>query len=146
MGKNLVLTAGHVLYNNNSPRDYMTGGYVIPGKDGDKEPYGRFKIKAMHVPERYEGTPWRKYDMGIIELEPNEKGQSIGDLIPPYRIKQFDRSMIGQKVYSQGYRLIRIQLNKINGMRMVKLFKFKIKEQLNIQCIIQKDSQEGRFY
>ncbi|UXR71603.1 MULTISPECIES: trypsin-like serine protease [unclassified Staphylococcus] len=103
IGKNLVLTAGHVLYNNNSPRDYMTGGYVIPGKDGDKEPYGRFKIKAMHVPERYEETPWRKYDMGIIELEPNEKGQSIGDLIPPYRIKQFDRSMIGQKVYSQGY-------------------------------------------
>lgn len=103
IGKNLVLTAGHVLYNNNTPRDYMTGGYVIPGKDGDKEPYGRFKIKAMHVPEQYEETPWRKYDMGIIELEPNEKGQSIGDLIPPYRIKQFDRSMIGQKVYSQGY-------------------------------------------
>ncbi|WP_169926437.1 trypsin-like serine peptidase [Staphylococcus rostri] len=103
IGKNLILTAGHVVYNNNYPRDYMTGGYVIPGKDGDNEPYGRFKIKAMHVPEKYKEMPYRRYDMGIIELEPNEKGQSIGDLIKPYAIKPFDKGMLGKKVYSQGY-------------------------------------------
>ena len=112
IGKNLILTAGHVLYNNNYPRDYMTGGYVIPGKDGENEPYGRFKIKAMHVSDKYQETPWRRYDMGIIEVEPNEKGQSIGDLIQPYNIKPFDRSMIGKKVYSQGYPIEKNRLTK----------------------------------
>ncbi|KIX90887.1 hypothetical protein TP70_05260 [Staphylococcus microti] len=112
IGKNLILTAGHVLYNNNYPRDYMTGGYVIPGKDGENEPYGRFKIKAMYVPDKYQETPWRRYDMGIIEVEPNEKGQSIGDLIQPYNIKPFDRSMIGKKVYSQGYPIEKNRLTK----------------------------------
>ena len=94
--ENYILTAAHVIYSNNYPRGYLTGGYVIPGKHGDSEKFGRYKIKAMHVMPQYINSPLHRYDIGIIEIEPHSE-------IPPYNIKPFNKEMIGKKIESQGY-------------------------------------------
>jgi LPXTG-motif cell wall-anchored protein len=94
--ENYILTAAHVIYSNNYPRGYLTGGYVIPGKHGDSEKFGRYKIKAMHVMPQYISSPLHRYDIGIIEIEPHSE-------IPPYNFKPFNKEMIGKKIESQGY-------------------------------------------
>ena len=103
IGENYILTAGHVIYSNNYPRGYLTGGYVSPGRHGEFEKFGRYKIKAMHVMPQYIESPLQRYDIGIIEVEPhNDMPESISE-INPYNIKPFKKEMLGKKIESQGY-------------------------------------------
>ncbi|WP_279390630.1 trypsin-like serine protease [Mammaliicoccus sciuri] len=103
IGENYILTAGHVIYSNNYPRGYLTGGYVSPGRHEGDEKFGRYKIKAMHVMPQYIESPLHRYDIGIIEVEPHEDNpESIGE-ISPYHIKPFNKEMLGKKIESQGY-------------------------------------------
>ncbi|EZX22441.1 hypothetical protein V070_01400, partial [Staphylococcus aureus C0673] len=103
IGENYILTAGHVIYSNNYPRGYLTGGYVSPGRHGEFEKFGRYKIKAMHVMPQYIESPLQRYDIGIIEVEPhNDMPESISE-INPYNIKPFNKEMLGKKIESQGY-------------------------------------------
>ncbi|MGT2887583.1 trypsin-like peptidase domain-containing protein [Streptococcus didelphis] len=101
IGKNLVLTCAHCVQQDDNP---ATMGYVIPGRDDDKEPFGRFKIKAMHIPEEYVNGPYNlAFDLAILEIEPNEKGQSIGDLVAPLKLREFSDDLIGKDVVTFGY-------------------------------------------
>ncbi|NGX75684.1 trypsin-like serine protease [Staphylococcus sciuri] len=103
IGENYILTAGHVIYSNNYPRGYLTGGYVSPGRHNGNEKFGRYKIKAMHVMPQYMDSPLQRYDIGIIEVEPHEDmPESIAE-ISPYNIKPFKKEMLGKKIESQGY-------------------------------------------
>ncbi|UXU84007.1 trypsin-like serine protease [Mammaliicoccus sciuri] len=103
IGENYILTAGHVIYSNNYPRGYLTGGYVSPGRHEGTEKFGRYKIKAMHVMPQYMESPLQRYDIGIIEVEPHEDmPESIAE-ISPYNIKPFKKEMLGKKIESQGY-------------------------------------------
>ncbi|MCU5745472.1 trypsin-like serine protease [Staphylococcus sp. SQ8-PEA] len=105
IGKNYILTAAHVIYNNNYPRDYMTGGYVVPGKHAGNEQFGQFKIKNLYVPDKYKESPLLKYDIGIIEVDPSTDEEVSITRIPPNKIKAFSDDMIGKEVYSRGYPL-----------------------------------------
>ncbi|MCD8798823.1 trypsin-like serine protease [Mammaliicoccus sciuri] len=109
IGNKYILTAAHVIYNNNYPRGYMTGGYVVPGKHDGREPFGRYKIKNLYVHDKYKETPYSRYDIGIIEIEPHEDAvESIIELTP-YNIKPFNMNMIGKKVKMQGYPIDKIK-------------------------------------
>ena len=110
IGKNYFLTAAHVIYDNNYPRQYLTGGYLIPGKHGNWEPFGKYKIKAFYVPDQYKASPLRKYDIGIIEVDPEPIVDADGhppreelDELKPYNIKVYTDDLIGKKVQTQGY-------------------------------------------
>ncbi len=103
IGENFILTAGHVIYSNNYPRGYLTGGYVSPGRHGEFEKFGRYKIKAMHVMPQYMESPLQRYDIGIIEVEPHDDMPESIDEIHPYNIKPFNKEMLGKKIESQGY-------------------------------------------
>ncbi|MEB5569038.1 trypsin-like serine protease [Mammaliicoccus sciuri] len=110
IGKNYFLTAAHVIYDNNYPRQYLTGGYLIPGKHGNWEPFGKYKIKAFYVPDKYIASPLRKYDIGIIEVDPEPIVDADGhppreelDELKPYNIKVYTDDLIGKKVQTQGY-------------------------------------------
>lgn len=54
--KNTVLTAAHVVKNirMNPDKDSV---YVIPGRNGSKLPYGKFKIKTVFIPQSYIDNP-----------------------------------------------------------------------------------------
>nr|WP_279391542.1 trypsin-like serine protease [Mammaliicoccus sciuri] len=109
IGNKYILTAAHVIYNNNYPRGYMTGGYVVPGKHDGREPFGRYKIKNLYVHDKYKETPYSRYDIGIIEIEPHEDAvESIIELTP-YNIKPFNMNMIGKKVKMPGYPIDKIK-------------------------------------
>ncbi|MBN4909245.1 trypsin-like serine protease [Staphylococcus sp. EG-SA-13] len=103
IGENFILTAGHVIYSNNYPRGYLTGGYVSPGRHGEFEKFGRYKIKAMHVMPQYMESPLQRYDIGIIEVEPHDDMPESISEIHPYNIKPFKKEMLGKKIESQGY-------------------------------------------
>ncbi|WP_436884458.1 trypsin-like serine protease [Mammaliicoccus sciuri] len=110
IGKNYFLTAAHVIYDNNYPRQYLTGGYLIPGKHGNWEPFGKYKIKAFYVPDKYIASPLRKYDIGIIEVDPEPIVDADGhppreelDELKPYNIKVYTDDLMGKKVQTQGY-------------------------------------------
>lgn len=109
IGNKYILTAAHVIYNNNYPKGYMTGGYVVPGKHDGREPFGRYKIKNLYVHDKYKETPYSRYDIGIIEIEPHEDAvESIIELTP-YNIKPFNMNMIGKKVKMPGYPIDKIK-------------------------------------
>ncbi len=90
IGKNLILTAGHVSAKFKNMGDW---NYVFPGRQGDYQPYGKFKIKEAYT------MPYT--DLGVFVVHPNAKGQSIGDLVPIMPIKQ--AGAVGDTVMLPGY-------------------------------------------
>lgn len=103
IGENYILTAGHVIYSNNYPKGYLTGGYVSPGRNAGNEKFGRYKIKAMHVMPQYIESPLQRHDIGIIEVEPHDDNHESISKINRYNIKPFKKKMLGKKIESQGY-------------------------------------------
>ncbi|MGS2601079.1 LPXTG cell wall anchor domain-containing protein [Mammaliicoccus sciuri] len=139
IGKNYFLTAAHVIYDNNYPRQYLTGGYLIPGKHGNWEPFGKYKIKAFYVPDQYKASPLRKYDIGIIEVGPEPIVDADGhppreelDELKPYNIKVYTDDLIGKKVQTQGYPIEK-NVNSIN-------------QWTNLGTIVQKQKQGNIEY
>ncbi|MEB8373785.1 trypsin-like serine protease [Mammaliicoccus sciuri] len=139
IGKNYFLTAAHVIYDNNYPRQYLTGGYLIPGKHGNWEPFGKYKIKAFYVPDQYKASPLRKYDIGIIEVDPEPIVDADGhppreelDELKPYNIKVYTDDLIGKKVQTQGYPIEK-NVNSIN-------------QWTNLGTIVQKQKQGNIEY
>ncbi|MEB8264020.1 trypsin-like serine protease [Mammaliicoccus sciuri] len=139
IGKNYFLTAAHVIYDNNYPRQYLTGGYLIPGKHGNWEPFGKYKIKAFYVPDQYKASPLRKYDIGIIEVDPEPIVDAEGhppreelDELRPFNIKVYTDDLIGKKVQTQGYPIDK-NVNSIN-------------QWTNLGTIVQKQKQGNIEY
>ncbi|MCJ0917331.1 hypothetical protein BU006_07305 [Mammaliicoccus sciuri] len=139
IGKNYFLTAAHVIYDNNYPRQYLTGGYLIPGKHGNWEPFGKYKIKAFYVPDKYIASPLRKYDIGIIEVDPEPIVDADGhppreelDELRPFNIKVYTDDLIGKKVQTQGYPIDK-NVNSIN-------------QWTNLGTIVQKQKQGNIEY
>lgn len=101
IGKNTVLTAAHVVsgIKDNPNTD---SNYVIPGRNGATLPYGKFKIKEVHIFEKYLTTSSTSDDVAVLTLEPND-GKGIGDIVKQNPIILTDTVTIGDNVSSTGY-------------------------------------------
>lgn len=101
VGKNTVLTAAHVVKNikSNPSKDSV---YVIPGRDGSKLPYGKFKIEAVAIPQSYIDNPSVDSDIAVLTIKPiNKKG--IGEIVPSLPIKLTNTTNIGDQVTTSGF-------------------------------------------
>lgn len=101
IGKNTVLTAAHVVIGiKDNPN--TDSSYVVPGRNGANLPYGKFKIKEVHIPQGYLDNRRTDDDYAVITLEPNE-GKSIGDIVKQNPIALTDSISLGSEVSSMGY-------------------------------------------
>jgi len=66
-GPRLVITAGHCVFNS-SYNGWMESIEVIPGRDGDSEPFGRYRSKLLCSMERWTSAGDENYDIGAIIL------------------------------------------------------------------------------
>lgn len=102
IGKNTVLTAGHIA--DNIVDDFASENiYVAPGRSGAKYPYGKFKITAIHFPEEYAADPNSDSDLAVINIAPNAAGESIGDVVTPLALKVTNHAEIGTPITVTGY-------------------------------------------
>ena len=81
VGPDVVLTAGHCLY---SPFTYGEAGYaarvrVVPGRNGDEEPFGSVWSEQIWVPDRFveSGADDATRDWGLVRL-PEPVGETTG--------------------------------------------------------------------
>ncbi|MGL9923201.1 trypsin-like serine peptidase [Enterococcus sp. DIV1758] len=99
IGENTVLTAAHVVrrfYDSPSNID------VIPGRNGNGTPYGKFKAKAVYIPDEYLKKANANFDYAIVTVESNN-GQSIGSKIPILPIKLTNIIGKGTALSTAGY-------------------------------------------
>ncbi len=101
IGKNTVLTAAHVVRNIKDTPDMETV-YVIPGRDGAKLPYGKFKIKSVHIPQSYIDSPSIDRDIAVLTIEPLN-GVSIGEAVPALPIRHANDIEPGADLATTGY-------------------------------------------
>lgn len=97
IGRDTILSCGHLFGERPIIMDNDT--YVAPGRDGNKMPYGKFKIKSFAIHPRYRTDS--NHDIAIVIVEPNEKGQHIGDVVP--RLKLNPSASINDAVTLPGY-------------------------------------------
>lgn len=99
--KNTVLTAAHVVKNirMNPDKDSI---YVIPGRNGSKLPYGKFKIKTVFIPQSYIDNPSVDRDIAVLKIEPFN-GKRIGDVVPPLPVKHTTTVTLGDSITVTGY-------------------------------------------
>ncbi|MBP2099207.1 trypsin-like peptidase domain-containing protein [Enterococcus rivorum] len=99
VGKDTLVTAGHVIKNVSS--ELLAKSFVAPGKNNDKEPFGRFEIEKMILHDNY--SPNKDHDLAVIKVKPNKNGQSIGDVVPLLSIADNASVTIGSKAIIPGY-------------------------------------------
>ncbi|WP_235688044.1 trypsin-like serine peptidase [Latilactobacillus fragifolii] len=101
IGKNTVLTAAHVVKNIrvNPDKDSI---YVVPGRNGSKIPYGKFKIESVHIPQSYVEKPSVDSDIAVLTIKPlNNKG--IGEVVPSLPLKLTNSATIGETLTTSGF-------------------------------------------
>ena len=83
VGNNIILTAGHMIYDKSGETGYATQVTVYPGHSAGKgSPFGSFNATALHVTNNYAyestGSDITRayYDIGIIELGTNIESQT----------------------------------------------------------------------
>ncbi|MGX7203310.1 trypsin-like serine peptidase [Enterococcus plantarum] len=101
IGKNTVLTAAHVVKRIMENPTKATN-YVIPGRNGATLPYGKFKIKQVHIPQRYLDKVDLDHDIAVLTLEENN-GHSIGDVVKQNPMVLTNTVSIGNTISSMGY-------------------------------------------
>lgn len=101
IGKNTVLTAAHVVKNirTNPNKDSI---YVIPGRDGSKLPYGKFKIESVYIPQSYIDNPSVDRDIAVLTIKSLDN-KGIGDVVPTLPLKLTNSVTIGQTLKTSGY-------------------------------------------
>lgn len=95
VGKNLVLTNKHVVPTTENKLVRVYPGATIPFfNPADSEKY--FKVTKI-IP--YPGAE----DLTLLELNKNSLGQSVGDIIPPLKLKKLFSNEIGTPLSFVGY-------------------------------------------
>lgn len=99
IGKNILLTAGHCVYNSSG---FVSSIKVYPGKNGSSEPYGYFDVKKVYIQREYHTTPTNNfdYDWAILVIDSTEStgtqpGGNFG------KISFY--SATNEKIYVYGY-------------------------------------------
>lgn len=78
VGRDKILTCAHVSENTNSTLK------VVPALNGEKEPYGEFKIDKVDIPKGYYSggdLADLAYDYSVVTVSTNSKGEHIGDVV-----------------------------------------------------------------
>lgn len=101
IGENTVLTAAHVVKKIVDKLDKKSV-YVIPGRDGAKLPYGKFKIESVHIPQSYIDKPSVDRDIAILTIKPLDN-KGIGEVVPPLPVKLSNSVVIGEPLQTSGY-------------------------------------------
>lgn len=79
VGRNVVLTAGHVTAENGAW--YDPGKMIfIPGYDNGAEPYGRWEVTKACTFSQWKDDGWNCADVAFLTLKP-KNGQYIGDVV-----------------------------------------------------------------
>ncbi|EGP5403929.1 hypothetical protein D3I35_11985 [Enterococcus faecium] len=101
IGKNTVLTAAHVVKKilENTNKDSI---YVIPGRNGAKLPYGKFKIKSVHIPQSYIDHAGVDTDIAVITVD-SLNSKSIGEVVPVLPLKLSNSIENGVSLTTTGF-------------------------------------------
>lgn len=78
IGPNTLLTAGHCLWDSDAEAWAAFNIRVIPGKDGDYEPFGYDYADDWWVPDQYAETGLGDWDWGIIKLGTDDLARQTG--------------------------------------------------------------------
>jgi len=78
IGPDAVLTAGHCLWNSGSGRWQAEGYRIVPGKNGDSEPFGSALAANWWVPDGYAATGLVEWDWGVLVLADDAPGNAAG--------------------------------------------------------------------
>lgn len=104
VGKNTVITAGHMINAiGEEPSQDLKEVYLSPGRNDDVYPYGKFGIKAIHLMPEYQADPSAETDIAVLTINPNEAGESIGDVVAQMPMKLSNDIAIGTPLTTTGY-------------------------------------------
>jgi V8-like Glu-specific endopeptidase len=97
IGKKVAVTCAHVVYDpiQKGSRDI----YFIPGKNGDTEPFGRFRVVTMMVMDAWARNVDNDYDIALLVLD-TPAGSTTGSF--KFTVEP-DGFFGGQTLYSTGY-------------------------------------------
>lgn len=103
-GPRLIITAGHCVFNKVYD-GWMENIEIIPGRDGQLEPFGRYKAKSFRTMERWCSAGDENYDIGAIILS-NDLDSSLGSFAfgfyPEARLKSQMVNISGYPICNVG--------------------------------------------
>ncbi|OJG78115.1 hypothetical protein RV14_GL001216 [Enterococcus ratti] len=99
VGKNTVLTAAHVV---RSFYDRPSEITIIPGRNGENEPYGRFTAQSVYIPQEYLKKANSNFDYAVVTVAPNN-GESIGNKVPMLPVALTNSIAEGTLLSTMGY-------------------------------------------
>lgn len=99
VGRNVVLTAAHCVYDMETRRDYA-GFLFVPGMRGKSEPVGTWTGSSATYWSRWAHAPRVSLDYAFVTLDPNQGGQNVGDVTGYYKIVEHARP---RRVLTEGY-------------------------------------------
>ncbi|WP_071870049.1 fibronectin type III domain-containing protein, partial [Enterococcus quebecensis] len=102
IGKNKVLTAGHVVEGIKTNWQ-MSQARVVPAKDGNYSPFGSFQVESIDIHKGWSVNNNRDNDIAVVTLKPNKNGQNIGDVVPVIPVKNVPHIPLGTKGNMPGY-------------------------------------------
>ncbi|MGT2785701.1 trypsin-like serine peptidase [Streptococcus merionis] len=102
IGRDTVLTAAHCV--EDDYRKLATKGHITVGFKNEKGEFDTFEIEEF-IPHKiwYGRYGAFKYDVAILKIKPNSKGQHIGDVLGVVPVRQTHESRVGEKVHLSGY-------------------------------------------
>lgn len=97
VGKNVALTAGHVLY------DKSKGGWAkkvtyYPGRNGNSSPLGSYRGRKFMSSQTFINTGNLAYDWGVIRFDTNPGGKH-----GYFGFQTTTKDQTGTKLYTRGY-------------------------------------------
>ncbi len=80
VGPNVLLTAAHCLWDNIEFEGFVDGVAVVPGANGENEPFGFAPAANIWIPDAYttDSDPGSAYDYGLILLASSELEAATG--------------------------------------------------------------------
>ncbi|MGX7243595.1 fibronectin type III domain-containing protein [Enterococcus quebecensis] len=102
IGKNKILTAGHVVENIKTSVD-ISQAKVYPARNGNMMPYGSFDIESVDIHKYWSIGKNRDFDIAVVTVKPNSRGQNIGDVVPIIPVREFPTISPGTKGSIPGY-------------------------------------------
>ncbi|MEI5992946.1 fibronectin type III domain-containing protein [Candidatus Enterococcus mansonii] len=102
IGKNKLLTAGHVVENVKTSWD-ISQVKVYPGRNGYVKPFGSFDIESIDIHKYWSIGENRDFDIAVVTVKPNSNGQHIGEVVPIVPVKDVANFPVGTRVSVPGY-------------------------------------------
>jgi glutamyl endopeptidase len=98
IGPNVVATAGHCVYLQHEG-GWATEIAVVPGKDGDEEPFGRARSQSFASVHGWVSEHSRDFDYGVIFLD-----EPLGEQVGNFAVEaQLDAELTGAIARVSGY-------------------------------------------